>query len=92
MRPHSTFEQVSFVDNTVVEGNHVWNYNLNWVPPKPRVPPVPSDPRSITDYHPGGAKALEPWSFAVGLRLWLAPTLWGYILGLQFRARSWYSR
>ena len=55
--------QVSFVDNTVVEGNHVWNYNLRWVPPKPRVPPVPSDPRSITEYHPGGSKALEPWSF-----------------------------
>jgi len=55
--------RVSFVDNEVVEGNHIWNYNLNWVPPKPRVPPVPADTRSITSYHPGGSKALEPWSF-----------------------------
>ena len=55
--------QVSFVDNEIVEGNHVWNYNLKFVPPKPRLPPVPVDPRSITEYHPGGSKALEPWGF-----------------------------
>ena len=83
---------MTFLDNEIVEGNHVWNvrvplrfiwacvsspanllmhahpwchqYNLNFVPPKPRVPPQPDDPRTITSYHPGGSKALEPWSFA----------------------------
>eukprot|EP00041_Stephanoeca_diplocostata_P029767 m.886641 g.886641 ORF g.886641 m.886641 type:complete len:955 (-) comp23627_c0_seq5:567-3431(-) len=40
-----------FIDNTVVEGNHVWNYNTK-----------PNDPGEFP-YFPGGSKTLEPWFF-----------------------------
>lgn len=45
----------SFVDNTVLEGNHVWNYNTQ---------PNPSQDPSMYPYFPGGSKTVEPWFFA----------------------------
>jgi hypothetical protein len=43
-----------FVDNEVLEGNHVWNYNT-----KPR----PEENPSEYPYFPGGSKTIEPWFF-----------------------------
>eukprot|EP00040_Diaphanoeca_grandis_P025574 m.141853 g.141853 ORF g.141853 m.141853 type:complete len:943 (+) comp30217_c0_seq1:33-2861(+) len=44
----------SFIDNHVVEGNHVWNYNT--------LPNPATDPNSFP-YFPGGSKTMEPWFF-----------------------------
>jgi len=44
----------SFIDNHVVEGNHVWNYNTQ---------PNPVDDPSTFPYFPGGSKTIEPWFF-----------------------------
>ena len=43
----------SFIDNEVIEGNHVWNYNTN----------DPALPGGFP-YFPGGSKTVEPWFFA----------------------------
>lgn len=45
----------SFIDNTVVEGNHVWNYNTL---------PTPATKPDSYPYYPGGSKTVEPWFFA----------------------------
>ena len=45
----------SFIDNVVVEGNHVWNYNTS---------PGPAEDPSVYPYFPGGSKTVEPWFFA----------------------------
>ena len=45
----------SFIDNTVLEGNHVWNYNTS---------PKPAQDPSMYPYFPGGSKTVEPWFFA----------------------------
>jgi hypothetical protein len=44
----------SFIDNTVVEGNHAWNYNTL---PNPKTDP------NMYPYFPGGSKTIEPWWF-----------------------------
>lgn len=43
----------SFIDNEVVEGNHVWNYDTN----QPKLP-------GGFPYFPGGSKTVEPWFYA----------------------------
>ena len=40
----------SFIDNNVLEGNHVWNYNTD----QPALP-------GGFPYFPGGSKTVEPW-------------------------------
>lgn len=45
----------SFIDNEVLEGNHVWNYNTH---------PNPGEDPSLYPYFPGGSKTVEPWFFA----------------------------
>ena len=42
-------QRVSFIDNEVVEGNHVWNYDLRYTPPKVRK--TPSWPRSWPNFN-----------------------------------------
>ena len=46
--------RMQFLDNVVLEGNHVWNYNTQ---PNPSVDP------SYYPYFPGGSKTIEPWFF-----------------------------
>eukprot|EP00039_Didymoeca_costata_P023790 m.8277 g.8277 ORF g.8277 m.8277 type:complete len:915 (-) comp3864_c0_seq1:40-2784(-) len=45
----------SFIENTIEEGNHVWNYNTH---------PNPIEDPTTYPYFPGGSKTIEPWSFA----------------------------
>jgi hypothetical protein len=46
--------RMTFVDNEVVEGNHVWNYATK--------PTSATDPNQYP-YFPGGSKTIEPWFF-----------------------------
>lgn len=43
-----------FIDNELVEGNHVWNYDTK---------PTPIQNPAEVDYFPGGSKTIEPWFF-----------------------------
>tara|TARA_B110000208_G_C11750598_1_gene423310 strand:- start:186 stop:797 length:612 start_codon:yes stop_codon:yes gene_type:complete len=45
-----------FIDNEVLEGNHVWNYATH---PNPGEPGGPGQ----FPYFPGGSKTIEPWFF-----------------------------
>jgi len=46
--------RVSFIDNEVAEGNHVWNWATK--------PNSAQDPSNYP-YFPGGSKTIEPWFF-----------------------------